>query len=209
MKFVAALALLLTLLLPLRGDEQVWTLTDGRVVQVSKVLSQTPTHVTVRCAEGLLQIDKRQLPTELQEKYPYDSTAAAQAQHEQQAAQARRDAMAAQERATAEQRMPQVAPPRQTREATPLRIVNVRPEGPDTAYVTIANSGEDTFDILRDAFIGVNGAAEAFPAARLTNPRGDLLTKVRIGPNETIDVGVVFRIPADGNHDIGSVRFRQ
>jgi hypothetical protein len=200
--------MLLTFLLPLRGADQVWTLTDGRLVQVSKVLSQTPTHVTVRCAEGLLQIDKRQLPAELQEKYPYDSAAAAEAQRQRQEEQVRREAVAAKDNTMAERGVPQQAPRRQSQASMPLRIVNVRPEGPDTAYVTISNSGEDSFDILRDVFVGVNADGVTFPASRLTNPRGDLLTKIRIGPNETIDVGVVFRIPGDGNHDIGSVFFR-
>ena len=72
MKIVAVLVLLLTLSASARAEDQVWSLTDGRVVTVGKVLSQSPTHVTVRCTEGLLQIDKRQLPPELQEKYPYD-----------------------------------------------------------------------------------------------------------------------------------------
>jgi hypothetical protein len=209
MKFVAALALLLTFLLPLRGEDQVWNLTDGRVVQVSKVLSQTPTHVTVRCSEGLLQIDKRQLPPELQEKYPYDSAAAEEAQRQQQAEQARREAAAAQERAMAERRMPQAAGRQQPQSSMPLRIVNVRPAGPGVAYVTIVNNSSNTYEINRSSFVGVTVVGTPCPSASLTNPRGDVLTRVKIGPNETTEVGVFFRVPTDAPRDIGSVGFRQ
>jgi hypothetical protein len=210
MRFVAALVLLLLLMVPARAEEQVWTLTNGRVVNVTKILSQTPTHVTVRCTEGLLQIDKRKLPPELQEKYPYDSAAASVAANQQREEQARRDAQAARDRSAAERQQPQrqQAQPQASRLQN-VRIVNTRPEGPDTAYVTIANDGAALFEVTRDAFVGVNASGDAFPSDHLTHPRGDTLTKIGIQPNETAEIGVVFRIPEDGAHDIGSVRWRQ
>lgn len=52
------------------------TLTDGRAFKDAKVLSQTPTHVTIRHAAGMNQISKAVLPDDLRAKYPIDQEAA-------------------------------------------------------------------------------------------------------------------------------------
>ncbi|MBK8475905.1 MAG: hypothetical protein IPL39_06210 [Opitutaceae bacterium] len=205
MKIVAVLVLLLTLSASARAEDQVWSLTDGRVVTVGKVLSQSPTHVTVRCTEGLLQIDKRQLPPELQEKYPYDSAAAEKAQRRDQEEQARREQQAAQHRAWAEQQRRQV---QAQQPQTGVRIVSVRPTGPGLAYVTVENLGAEPVEVFKNSFAGVNVSGVTFPSARLTNPRGDKLTRVRIDAYKTAEVGVIFEITEGEVPDIGSVRFR-
>lgn len=205
MKFVAVLVLLLALLVSVRAEDQVWSLTDGRVVKVGKVLSQSPTHVTVRCTEGLLQIDKRQLPPELQEKYPYDSAAGEEAQRRAQEDQSRREVQAAQQRAWAEQQRRQVQAQQPQMAA---RILSIRADGPARAYVTIENSTASEVEVGKDSFTAVNVTGATFPSVRLTNPRGDILKRVRIAANGTVEVGVVFNIPEGEVQDIGSVRFR-
>lgn len=55
------------------------TLTDGRVFADAKILSQTPTHVTVRHGAGMIQIAKTLLRGDLRAKYPVDEAAAAAA----------------------------------------------------------------------------------------------------------------------------------
>ncbi len=205
MKLVAVLVLLLALSISARAEDQVWSLTDGRVVTVGKVLSQTPTHVTVRCTEGLLQIDKRQLPPEVQAKYPYDSAAAEQAQRQEQEDQARREALAIQQRTWSEQqrRQTQAQQPR-----TGVRILSFRAVGPACAYVTVENLGAEAVEVYKNSFAGVNVSGATFPSARLTNPRGDKLTRVRIDALKTAEVGVIFEIPEGEVQDIGSVHFR-
>ena len=207
MKVVAVFILLLSLLVTGRAEDQVWALTDGRVVTVNKVLSQTPTHVTVRCTVGLLQIDKRKLPPELQEKFPYDSAAATAAQRQQEQEKALRESLAAKEQAMAErQRQIQL----QQRPATQpaVRILSMRAAGPAIAYVMIENRSADAIDVGKDSFTGVNAVGASFPSGRLTNPRGDMLRRVRIAAGETAEVGVVFKIPPEEIQEIGTVRWR-
>lgn len=71
-------------------------LATGEVLKDVKFLSQTPTHVTFKTAGGMRQIDKRQLPAELQTQFPYDEEAA----ERRKAALAEADAKRAAERET-------------------------------------------------------------------------------------------------------------
>lgn len=207
MRFLVLFAVLLSLVGVVRGQDQVWALTDGRTVAVSKVLSQSPTHVTVRCAEGLLQIDKRQLPPEIQAKYPYDGEAAAAVQLEQEQDKARREALAARERALVDSQR-QWQRQQQPQPQMAVRILSARSVGPALAYVTIENRSADAVEVGKDSFICVTVVGASFPSVRLTNPRGDMLRKVRIAAGETAEVAVVFNIPPDQTQDVGSVRFR-
>jgi hypothetical protein len=51
-------------------------LSTGEVLKNVTLLSQTPTHITFRTGNGMRQVDKRQLPADLQQRFPYDAEAA-------------------------------------------------------------------------------------------------------------------------------------
>lgn len=186
-----------------RAEAEVWALTDGRTVTVVKVLSQNATHLTVRTGEGILQVDKRQLPDALRERFPYDELGA-EIDRRVKDAQDRRAAEAAERRAAQERaRRQQVAP------AAGLAILGVRAGGPATAYVMIANRTGGLVELQRDMFVGENVSGLRFPSLRFTNPRGDILTRIKLPPGKEAEVGVVFDIPAGEVPDIGKVYWRQ
>ncbi len=189
----------------LRADAEVWALTDGRSVTVLKVLSQNATHVTVRTADGILQVDKRQLPEDVSARYPYDELGAAVDQ-EVRAAQERRAAELAEQRAAQERARREKKP---AAPATGVTILTVRAAGPAIAYVTVANHTAGMFEVNRDMFVGENVSGLRFPSLRFTNPRGDILTRVKIAPGKEAEIGVVFDIPAGEVPDIGKVFWRQ
>ncbi|HLP07180.1 MAG TPA: hypothetical protein VK178_03380 [Opitutaceae bacterium] len=196
-----AFVLLFVLAVPARAEDQQWTLSDGTTVTVVKVLSQNATHVTIRSAEGIRQIDKRRLPEELKSLYPYDEAAAA-AQAE--AADAERARLAQ----SAETRAPAAAagarhPASQGGET--LEILSVRPSGRATATVTMVNRSGALQEISRDLLVGVNVNGTAFRVSRFTNERGDVLTKVRLLPDATKDILIVFDIPEGEVGDIANV----
>jgi hypothetical protein len=51
-------------------------LSTGEVLKNATLLSQNPTHITLKVGNSMRQVDKRQLPPELQTQYPYDAAAA-------------------------------------------------------------------------------------------------------------------------------------
>jgi hypothetical protein len=55
----------------------------------------------------------------------------------------------------------------------------------------------------------VNANGAAFPVLRFTNPRGDVLTKMRLLPGATKEVGVVFDIPEGEVGDIVAVSWHR
>lgn len=190
MKRFWIIAIMLCLGLVVRAEDQLWTLSDGSKVTVMKVLSQNATHVTVRCPDGILQIDKRRLPDELKAQYPYDDAAAqAKAVDEELARDRELRAAARKPEANAP------AKPKAAQGTVALEILGVRSTAPGVAYVTIANRTDSLQEIARDAMVGVNVNGGRFPVSRYTNPRGDVLTKVRLLPNATAEVGVVFNVP--------------
>ncbi|MFT3828359.1 MAG: hypothetical protein QM691_01505 [Opitutaceae bacterium] len=196
-----AFVALLGLAVLVRAEDQKWTLVDGTTVTVVKVLSQNATHVTIRSAEGIQQIDKRRLPEALQSQYPYDAEAAA-AQAEAAKAEKARLAQTAENRpagATAGPRQPAA------HGGATLEILSVRPAGHATASVTIANRSGALQEIGRDTLVGVNVNNTACRVSRFTNERGDVLTKVRLLPNATKEILVVFDVPEGDVGDIGNV----
>jgi hypothetical protein len=203
MKRRLLVALLLGIAATLRADDQSWKLTDGRTVMVIKVLSQNATHVTVRCADGILQIDKRQLPEELRAQYPYDEAAAAAKQAAEDATKAKAAAQAGR------QERPQQMVRQSPQPKGGVTIVSTRPTGFATAYVTLTNRSTEMVEVRRDMFVCVNVNGARFPSNRLTNPRGDILTRIRIPANGTTEVGIVFEIPEGEVGDIGSVYWKQ
>ena len=203
MKRPLLVALFLGLAAALQAADQSWKLTDGRTVTVIKVLSQNATHVTVRCADGILQIDKRQLPEELRAQYPYDEAAAAAKAAAEETAKAQAAAKAGRQ-----EQLQQAA--RQSQQPTGgVTIVSTRPSGFATAYVTLTNRSPSMVEVRRDMFVCVNVNGARFPSNRLTNPRGDILTRIRIPANGTTEVGIVFDIPEGEVGDIGSVFWKQ
>ncbi len=206
MKRFLVVVALLGLAMVGRAETQQWALTDGRTVTVVKVLSQNPTHVTVRCPDGILQIDKRQLPEALQEQYPYDAVAAAAKQSAEAAA-----SQAAQEQAARRAQLDRSHSPQRTvgGSAGGVAIVSIRATGPALAYVTITNRTASMVEVTRDMFIGETVAGLRFPSQRFTNPRGDHLTRIRIAANATTEIGVIFEIPEGEVPDIGAVYWRQ
>ncbi len=189
----------------LRAEAEVWALTDGRSVTVLKVLSQNATHVTVRTADGIVQVDKRQLPEAVSERYPYDELGAA-VDRELQVVQDRRAAELAEQRAAQERARREKKP---AAPATGVTILGVRAAGPAIAYVTVANRTGGMFEVQRDMFVGENVSGLRFPSLRFTNPRGDILTRIKIAPGKEAEIGVVFDIPAGEVPDIGKVFWRQ
>ena len=206
MKRFLVVVVLLGLAMVARADPQSWALTDGRTVTVVKVLSQNPTHVTVRCPDGILQIEKRQLPEALQAQYPYDAVAAAAKQSAEAAA-----SQAAAEAAARRAQLDRSRAPQRPSDGSGggVAIVNLRPAGPALAYVTITNRTASMVEVNRDMFIGETVAGLRFPSQRFTNPRGDHLTRIRIAANATTEIGVVFEIPEGEVPDIGAVYWRQ
>ena len=198
-------ALCLGIAASLHAEDQSWNLTDGRTVTVIKVLSQNATHVTVRCADGILQIDKRQLPEELRGQYPYDEAAAAEKLAAEQAEKARAAALAARQTGTGERRVQKQQP----QPKGGVTIVSTRPEGFATAYITVTNQSESMVEVTRDMFVCVNVNGARYPSLRLTNPRGDILTRIRIPAGRTTEIGIVFAIPEGEVGDIGSVFWKQ
>lgn len=190
----------------LHAEDQSWKLTDGRTVTVIKVLSQNATHVTVRCADGILQIDKRQLPEELRGEYPYDEAAAADKLAAEQAEKARAVALAERQAGAGERRVQKLQQPQPKGGVT---IVSTRPEGFATAYVTLTNRSESMVEVTRDMFVCVNVNGARYPSSRLTNPRGDILTRIRIPAGNTTEIGIVFAIPEGDVGDIGGVFWKQ
>lgn len=195
-------ALCLGIAASLHAEDQSWNLTDGRTVTVIKVLSQNATHVTVRCADGILQIDKRQLPEELRGQYPYDEAAAAEKLAAEQAEKSRAAALAARPAGAGERRVQQQQP------KGGVTIVSTRPEGFATAYITVTNHTESMVEVRRDMFVCTNVNGATFPSERLTNPRGDILTRIRIPADGTTEIGIVFAIPAGEVGDVGAVYWR-
>ena len=206
MKRYLVVVALLALAGIMRADPQSWSLTDGRTVTVVKVLSQNATHVTVRCPDGILQIEKRQLPEALQAQYPYDAVAAAAKQSAEAAA-----SLAAQEQAARRAQLERSRPPQRPSGGSGggVAIVSLRPAGPALAYVTITNRSASMVEVNRDMFVGETVAGLRFPSQRFTNPRGDHLTRIRIAANATTEIGVVFEIPEGEVPDIGAVYWRQ
>lgn len=202
MKRRLLVALFLGIAATLQADDQSWKLTDGRTVTVIKVLSQNATHVTVRCADGILQIDKRQLPEELRAQYPYDEIAAAAKTAAEEAAKARASAQA-EHQTTSNRRPPQAQQPKGG-----VSIVSTRPAGFGTAYVTLTNRSPNMVEVRRDMFVCTNVNGATFPSERLTNPRGDILTRIRIPADGTTEIGIVFAIPAGEVGDVGAVYWR-
>ena len=196
-------ALFLGIAATLHADDQSWKLTDGRTVAVIKVLSQNPTHVTVRCADGILQIDKRQLPEELRAQYPYDEAAAAAKMSAEEAEKARAAALAERQAAAGHQQVRKQQQPKGG-----VSIVTTRPDGFATAYVTLTNRSPDMVEVRRDMFVCTNVNGAAFPSSRLTNPRGDILTRIRIPAGGTTEIGIVFAIPEGEVGDIGAVYWK-
>jgi len=201
MKRPLLVALLLGLAAALQAADQSWKLTDGRTVTVIKVLSQNATHVTARCADGILQIDKRQLPEELREQYPYDEAAAAAKTAAEEASKARAAVVTG--RQPAANRRPQPQQPKGG-----VSIVSTRATGFATAYVTLTNRSPNMVEVNREMFVCVNVNGASFPSTRLTNPRGDILTRIRIPAGETTEIGIVFAIPEGDVGDIGAVYWR-
>lgn len=199
-----AFMVLLAFAVPVRAEDQQWTLADGTTVTVVKVLSQNATHVTIRSAEGIQQIDKRRLPEELQAKYPYDEAAAA-AQAEAATAEKARLAQSAENRPSAA--ATGTRQPAAQGGAT-LEILSVRPAGRATATVTLANRSGALQEIGRDLLVGVNVNGAAYRVSRFTNERGDVLTKVRLLPNATKDILIVFDIPEAEVGDIANVYWK-
>jgi hypothetical protein len=201
MKRYIAFIALCALALLVRAEDQKWSLSDGTTVTVVKVLSQNATHVTIRSPEGIQQIDKRRLPDELKAQYPYDE-AAANAQASAAEAERARLAAAAERHPAATSRQPRAT----AQGGATMEILSVRPAGARaTATVTIANHSSAMQEIGRESVIGVNVNGAAFPVSRFTNPRGDVLTKVRLLPNATKEIMIVFDIPENEVGDIGSV----
>ena len=204
MKRRLIVALFLGLAAALQAADLTWALTDGRTVTVIKVLSQNATHVTVRCADGILQIDKRQLPEELKAQYPYDEAAAAAKRGAEESEKAR---------LAAAEKQPALDKRRQLQKSQPqsggLTIVSMRPTARATAYVTVTNHSTGMVEVNRDMFVGVSVNGAAYPSQRFTNERGDLLTRIRIPANGTTEIGVVFEIPEGDVGDIGAVYWKQ
>lgn len=189
-----------------QAEDQKWTLTDGRTVTVIKVLSQNATHVTVRCPDGIQQVDKRQLPEELKAQFPYDEEAVEAQRAAEEAAKAQ--AAKATERQNAPERQRQAQ--RQSQPASGgLAIEGVRPNGRATAVVTVVNRTDKLTEVTRDLFMGVNVNGTAFPASRIRNAQGDIWVRLRIGPNSTKEVTVEFAIPEGEVGDIRAVYWRQ
>jgi hypothetical protein len=206
MKRCVIVALFLGLAAALQAVDQTWALTDGRTVTVIKVLSQNATHVTVRSADGILQIDKRQLPEELKAQYPYDEAAAAAKLGAEEMEKARVAAAAEKQPALDKRRqLQQKSQP----QSGGLTIVSMRPTARATAYVTVTNHSTGMVEVNRDMFIGVSVNGAAYPSQRFTNERGDLLTRTRIPANGTTEIGVVFDIPEGDVGDIGAVYWKQ
>lgn len=201
MKRPLLVALFLGLAAALQAADQSWKLTDGRTVTVIKVLSQNATHVTVRCADGILQIDKRQLPEELRAQYPYDEAAAAAKTAAEEASKAQAAVVTG--RQPAANRRPQPQQPKGG-----VSIVSTRATGFATAYVTLTNRSPNMVEVNREMFVCVNVNGASFPSTRLTNPRGDILTRIRIPAGETTEIGIVFAIPEGDVGDIGAVYWR-
>jgi hypothetical protein len=63
-------------------------------------------------------------------------------------------------------------------------------------------------EVNREMFVCVNVNGASFPSTRLTNPRGDILTRIRIPAGETTEIGIVFAIPEGDVGDIGAVYWR-
>lgn len=196
-------ALLLALTVAAPAEDQQWALTDGRTVTVIKVLSQNATHVTVRCPEGILQVDKRQLPESLQAAYPYDEEAAAAKQAEEEREKARA--------AGGERPVPN-ARPRPAPQAQPtggLAIASAQGTERATAVITVANRTAALVEVTREMLVGVNVNGEAFPALRLRNARGDIFVRVKVPAGEAKEITVVFDIPEGVVGDIRAVYWRQ
>ncbi len=195
---------MLSAVVVMRAENQQWSLADGRTVTVIKVLSQNATHVTVRSAEGIQQIDKRQLPEELKAQYPYDD-AAAEAKLQAEEAEKLQAARAA-ERQGAPERQRQAKPQERT---GGLAILEVRATERATAVVTVANRTASLVEVTREMFAGVNINGAAFPAVRMRNARGDIFVRLRVPAGETKEITVLFAIPEDEVGDIRTVGWRQ
>ncbi len=204
MKRILVAALLLLAAAAFGAEPQTWVLGDGRSVTVVKVLSQNATHVTVRTADGILQIDKRQLPETLQTEYPYDHEAAAAAERRA-AVEASRTAQAAP--ATPRTVRKPAAPQASSRGV--VSILSLRPAGRATVFVMINNESAQMIEVTRDMFVCANTEGRRFLSMRLTNAQGDNLVRVRIPAGKTVDVGVIFDIPEGEGTDIGAVDWRR
>jgi hypothetical protein len=71
------------------------TLRDGRTLRDYRILSQSPSTVTVRHAAGLAKVDKAQLPDELAAQYPVDPAAVVAEQQANECARAEHAAQVA------------------------------------------------------------------------------------------------------------------
>ena len=90
------------------------TLPDGRIFREAKIVSQSPTTVTIRHATGFDQVPKSKLPTDLAEQYPTDTAAAEQeaaASEKRAAATATAQAAKAERIRASASRAPQPKPP--------------------------------------------------------------------------------------------------
>ena len=202
MKRILVAALFVAAAAAFGAEPQTWQLGDGRAVTVVKVLSQNATHVTVRTADGILQIDKRQLPEALQPQYPYD--------HE--AAEAERSGAAERAAQVAEAPAPRTVrkrPAAQPSSGNAVSILSVRPAGRATVFVMVANESAQMVEVNREMFVCANTEGRRFLSMRLTNAQGDNLVRVRIPAGKTVDVGVIFDIPEGEGTDIGAVDWRR
>lgn len=203
MKCILVAALFVAAAAAFGAEPQTWQLGDGRAVTVVKVLSQNATHVTVRTADGILQIDKRQLPEALQPQYPYDHEAA----EAERSAAAERAAQVATEAPAP--RVERKRPASQASSGGAISILSHRPAGRATVFVMIANESAQMIEVNRGMFVCANTEGRQFLSMRLTNGQGDNLVRVRIPAGKTVDVGVIFDIPEGEGTDIGAVDWRR
>lgn len=99
-------------------------LTDGRTLKDAKILSQSPTHVTVKHLEGIAQVSKKVLPEALRTKYPVDEAAAAEMKKKDAILKAQQiaDAQRREADAVERRRLRLAAEPRSTRESRTYRV---------------------------------------------------------------------------------------
>ena len=71
--------------------------------------------------------------------------------------------------------------------------------------MTITNHSGGLLQIGRSSLVGVNVNGTAFPVQRFSNERGDVLAKVRLLPNATKEIVVIFEIPEGEVGDISRV----
>lgn len=194
MKRLLLLALLGVSALSAQGEDRQWVLTDGRTVTVLKVLSQNATHVTVRCPEGLLQIDKRLLPDAVKPEFPYDASAPAPPAEAQAVAPKRPS------------ERPRAAAPSQAE--GDLSIQGLRPAGRARAYLTIVNRSSSLAEVSREMLVGVTVNGVAFPVLRFTDDRGSLFTRIRVLAHGSREICVVLDVPEGEVGDVRGVYWR-